>query len=187
MSDNIKVVSIGNKMIKLIIKEFDTEINVEDILRIDYANILGEILTFPLILNRLGIFLADIEDYLRREEFELEKDKDDLDRKRAIAETSAFKELKKTINSPTKAQIENTVRLDKKHQKDEEKYRGKKLALLDIRRDRDYVNSLYWSAKSKDTKLDKMTDKLRPDEFQSEILDGMINGVLIKVTDKLIQ
>jgi len=58
---------------------------------------------------------------------------------------------------------------------------------LDIRRDRDYVNTLYWSAKSKDNKLDKMTDKLRPEEFQSEILDGTINGVVIKTSEKLIK
>lgn len=185
--NDVKIISLKDKIVKLIIEKDQGEINVEDLLRIDYANILGEILTFPVILNRLGILLSDIEDHLRKSNFILDKEKVDLKRKRAIAEMKAQNELKKTITKPTKQQIENQVRLDEEHQIDEDAYRAKKLELLDTQHDRDIVNSLYWSAKSKDEKLNKISDKIRPSEFEGDILDGSINGVLIKVSEKLIK
>ena len=60
-----------------------------------------------------------------------------------------------------------------------------RLKLLDVQRDRDYINSLYWSAKSKDDKLNKLSEKLRPDDFNKEIIEGKLNGISIKSTNKL--
>jgi len=160
--DDIKVITIGKKTVTLKIKDLDNDLDVDEMLQIDYANILGEILTFPVLLNRLGILLADVENALRRAEFDLAITKEDLKKKRAIVETKAFHALRdgdekkniKPINSPTKDQIGNYVRTkNPEHQKEEEKYIEEKRKLLDIIRDKDYINSFYWSAKSKDDKL----------------------------------
>lgn len=152
--EEVKIIQLNERIVKLTIHEFTGNIDVDDMLSIDYSNILGEILTFPVLLNRLGMLLADIEDHLRKENFQLEKAKDELDEKRAIAEIEAYKTIKeKQTNVPTRQQIENEVRLSKDHQKHEEEFRNRKLILLNTQKDRDYINSLYWSAKSKDEKL----------------------------------
>jgi hypothetical protein len=46
---------------------------------------------------------------------------------------------------------------------------------------------LYWSAKSKDSKLDKLSDKLRPEEFERELVEDTINGIVIKFRDSVIK
>jgi hypothetical protein len=66
------------------------------------------------------------------------------------------------------------------------RYIVKKKNYLKVVKQQDYVDSLYWSAKSKDGKLDKLTDRLRPEEFNTEILTERINGVLIKKSKNLI-
>lgn len=37
------------------------EIDVDDLMAIHYDNLVGEIITFPVVVNRLGLLLADAE------------------------------------------------------------------------------------------------------------------------------
>jgi len=187
MLEEKKVISLGKKTVTLITTEFDGSIDTDDMLNIDYANILGEILTFPVLVNRIGVLLADMDNHLATERLNIEMFEKDVKKIKAEAEERARKELKKTNNAPTMQQISNEAIKDKELIKIEEEFSKMRYKLLDIQRDRDYINSLYWSSKSKDDKLNKMTDKIRPEEFENEIIDGKINGIMIKVRDKLIQ
>ena len=56
-----KVVNIAGKQYVLRIGEFDEDFDVEEFLKIDYSNLVGELVTFPIIENRIGIMLADAE------------------------------------------------------------------------------------------------------------------------------
>ena len=52
MEDSKEVITIelqSGRIAVLRLQSFDTEVDVDDILRIDYSNIMGEILTFPLM------------------------------------------------------------------------------------------------------------------------------------------
>ena len=56
-----KVVNIAGKQYVLHVGEFDEDFQVEDFLKIDYSNLVGELVTFPIIENRIGLMLADAE------------------------------------------------------------------------------------------------------------------------------
>lgn len=183
---NEKIISLPNKIIVLTWDE-DYDIDTDDILKIDVSNIFGEAVTFPVILNRLGIILAEIDDALRRQNFDLEKVDAELNKERAKAYDRAFEELKITNKSPTVVQCENRAKDDSKVLEREQERRLVKMKLLDVQKDRDIINSLYWSAKSKDDKLNKLTEKLKPIDFEDNLVEGKINNVMIKCTEKLIK
>ena len=66
------------------------------------------------------------------------------------------------------------------------KYKVKQLNLIKIQKNRDMINSWYWAIKSKDEKLNKISEKLRPEDFESDLLEEKINGVLMKSFKKTI-
>lgn len=187
IDDNIKIINLKNKTIKITINDFNENIDIEDILKIDYANIIGELLTFPVILNRFGVLLADMDNLLRETTFNLKIAKDNLDLKKAEFEKKQYLELKKTINAPTVTQISGAVLQDPEYQAEVEKYRIEERKLMKVQHDKDNINSIYWSSKMKSDILTKMTDKIQPKDFEGEILEGRINGMMIKVRDKLIK
>jgi hypothetical protein len=41
--------------------------------------------------------------------------------------------------------------------------------------------------KAKDDKLSKISEKLLPNEFEKDLLDGVINGVMMKLVKKAIK
>ena len=50
----------------------DTDIDIDDLIKIDYHNILGEILTFSVIMNRIGNFRAEMEELMEEAKVEVE-------------------------------------------------------------------------------------------------------------------
>jgi hypothetical protein len=185
-----KVIHLENNVVVILqYSDFANEINVDDLMSIDSTNILGEVLTFPVILNRFGLILAEKEDDLRRTNFLYETKLDEVKNELAKAYGRAFSyfqsEAGGSVKNPTGAQCENRAKEDEivlEKKKDADNIRN---ILLDVQKERDLMNSLYWSAKSKDEKLNKLTEKLSPRELESELIDGLINGVMIKKTKSL--
>jgi hypothetical protein len=66
-------------------------------------------------------------------------------------------------------------------------YKVKKKNIFRLQKEHDYVNSLYWAMKDKCDKVQKLTDKLRPEDFEKEIVEGEINGIMIRVKNKAIK
>ena len=52
---------IGKNVYEIEFQEFEEEIGVDDLMTIHYDNLVGEVITFPVIVNRLGLLLADAE------------------------------------------------------------------------------------------------------------------------------
>ena len=46
-----KIVTIGSNTYKLLFDDFDEEVDIDSLLKIDYSNLIGELVTFPVILN----------------------------------------------------------------------------------------------------------------------------------------
>jgi len=168
------VIEYGEKMVVLTLLPFDTELDVDDILRIDYYNIMGEILTFPLMFNRIANFKAEIEEIVNRTKFDLEVFEAQLmEQKRKSLEANS--ERKVTIS-----EVEAAVKMDANLSIKKKEYfkRLKELA---------YMDSLYWAAQSKDTKLNRMSEKLRPEDFEKELVEDTVNSVMIKISSKAIR
>lgn len=185
--EEIKTFALGDKMVSLIFTSFESEINVDDMLKIDYANIMGELLTFPVILNRLGVMLSEMEAEVKKAEFNISLAKDEFDEAKAKIEQEVKIELLKTIKSPTLSEISGGAMQRNDYKEAKTKYNTSIIKKIEIEKDKENLKSFYWSAKAKSDILTKMTDKLSPLEFEGEIIDSKINGILIKVRDKLIK
>jgi hypothetical protein len=176
------VIELQTKMVTLKLTQFDTDIDADELTNIQYYNIIGEILTFPVIMNRIGNLKADIEQVVAEAKLDFqifEANEQEKQRKALTFATEGSKGETKT-NKPTKDEVENAVLISRE-------YRVKKTNLFKIQRNLAYVESLYWAAKDKSDKLNYFSSKLKPEEFEKEILEGTINGVMILVNKKSIQ
>lgn len=173
LEEKVLKIHLKNSIVtlKTIAKE---EINSEDLIKIDYSNLIGELLTFSVIINRLGNLRAEVEELWNLYKLESEILKAELENHYRIF-------LKKQLGKdPYQPQIDAKVRQDQgliKQKKEE--YR--------IQKEFGYVDSLYWAAKSKDDKLNAITKKINPEEFEQDILEGEINGIFLKKHKKLIK
>lgn len=167
------LVELENKTYLLKVDSFEQEIDVDEIVKIDYSNILGEVLTFPVLFNRIGLLRAEVTNLVALEKFDVEVLHAQLSQEYA-------KKIVSSGDKVTEKKVTDSVLLDTR-------YIAKKKNYLKLVKHQEYIDSLYWSAKSKDGKLDKLTDKLRPEEFSSELLEDTVNGVLIKKVNKLIE
>ena len=169
-----KIVKVGDKTYTLLIKEFDDEIEVDDLLRIDYSNLIGELVTFPVIVNRIGIMLAEAEQAVSEKKLNLEvfeaKMKERLRAK--LAEENG--------KAPTVEALHNAVI-------QEASYQTLRKALINAQKTRDYLNSVFWSAKDKSNKLDRLSLTIQAGDIPDEVIEGRVNSVILRRSKKLIE
>lgn len=170
-----KIINIGGKQYILRVGEFDEdELDIETLLKIDYSNLVGELVTFPIIENRIGLMLADAESKVA----EVKLNRDILEAKLrekyalSLAEGNGGKR-------PTVDAINAAILQDKG-------YQALLRSKISAEKARDYANSLLWSAKSKSSKLEKLSLTIQNNEIPDEILEGKVNGIVIKKTRRTI-
>jgi len=168
-----QIIELRNKTVVLTILPFDTDVNVDDLLKIDYSNLIGEILTFPVLLNRIMNLKAEMQSIVNEDEVDVDAFEADLKEKKRRLLTSSGQ--KTTIS-----EVEAAVLLDAG-------FIAKKKAHFNKQRNLGYLDALYWAAQSKSKLLEKISDKIRPSEFESELLSDTINGIQIKMARKAIQ
>lgn len=175
-----QLIHLGDKPIILVYPDNIDEINVEEITKIDYSNLYGEVVTISALLNTIGGLRSEAE-----AEYESKK----LERK--IMEANLEKRWRKeagnasgkfTITEPdgssihiklTEKAIVSAITGDK----------GWQVCMsneIKAQKDLNFVDSLFWSLKSKDQKLNNLLPKVAPREFVSELVEGKINGILIQ-------
>ena len=64
---------LRDKLVKLIVPDWEWDVNVDELLRIDYSNIFGEIITIPVLENQVGRLLADLRNYYKVQKHKLER------------------------------------------------------------------------------------------------------------------
>ena len=184
MNQETYIVELGSeRMVSLSITPFDTDVDMDDITRIHYDNIVGEILTTSVLLNRVGVLLAEMEEIVARTklDFDLFYARESETQRRILTSTDyTEQQTVKKVNKPTVSEVESAIILSPN-------YAVKKRHLFKVQKERDYINSLYWAVKDKSDKIQKMTEKLKPEDFEHEILEGTINGVLVKLHNKTIK
>jgi hypothetical protein len=169
-----KIVKIGDKTYTLLIKAFDDDVEVDDLLQIDYSNLIGELVTFPVIVNRIGIMLAEAESAVSEKKLNLEvfeaKMKERL--RTQLAETNG--------KAPTVEALNNAVL-------QEPSYQATRKGLINAQKTRDYLNSVFWSAKDKSNKLDRLSLTIQAGDIPEEVLEGRVNSVILRRSKKLIE
>jgi hypothetical protein len=171
------VINLGkNKMAVLVVQAFDGDVDIERILKIDYANLLGEILTFPVVFNRIANMKAEMGNIVAEAKLDLD-----------IYEAQLYEEHRGKLTAssdktkgPSIKDVESSVMRDSK-------LTIRKKDFYALQRNFEYLDSLYWSAKSKDQKLNVLSEKITPEEFEKDLVEGSINGVMIKMKNKAIK
>lgn len=162
----------NGKLAVLTLQPFETDINVDDILRIDYGNIMGEILTFPLIFNRIANLKAELDNIVADSKIDVE-----------IFEAQLRQEYRHSMiaasQKPTIDTVNDAVLMDTR-------YKVKKNYHSKLLKDAAYLDALYWSAQSKDSKLNRISEKIRPEEFEKDLIEETINGIMIKMARKVL-
>ena len=161
-------------MVTLKISNFDTDgpLDIEDLLKIDHSNIIGEILTFGVLFNRIANLKAEMDGIVRHLKFDLDVFEAQLkDKKRNQIQARGDKA---TVDAVVSAVVQDPDFILKQRN------------VFARERDAQILDNLYWTAQSKSQLLQKLSDKVRPEEFLGEILEDTINGVMIKTSKKLI-
>lgn len=165
--EQFSVVELGSKIYKLRVLDFaNGEVNIEELLQVDYNNIMGDLITFPVIFNRIANLKAEADAIVRECEFD-EK----------VFQAQLYEEKKsasvKDGEKMTEKALENAILRDPK-------YIAKKRHTIKMEKQAAMFDGIYWAAKSKTKMLEAISMKIQPGEFEKEILDGVINSVLIK-------
>lgn len=186
-TDHLEPVTIGSKTITFRTKEFDDEIDIDSLLQVDYYNIIGDLITFPVVFNRISILKAEAEDLVDQVKLDLDiliAQRWDHYRLSLVYDEEIVTSSGKRTGTmkkirPTEGTIESHISKD-------ELVIEKKQLLLNCKRTAKIIDGLYWAAKSKDKKLEVISAKIKPEDYENEILEGEINTVLIKVSKALI-
>lgn len=178
MNEKEKIIlPFANKTVVLVLSEITSDIDTDEITNIDYSNIVGELLTFPVIMNRVGLLRAEMQDLYSKKKLETRITEAQLGK---YYRNSMRRNDGEKVKEATEKSIESAITLDEKYQ----------VAVRnEILTEKNYniVDALYWACKDKSGKLDSFSHKLTPQEFEQEILEGSINGVVIKVKNNVIK
>lgn len=169
------VIHIDNQPLELIMADFDSEINVDEITSIDYSNLFGEAVTISTLLNRIGILKARAEAIYAEKKLEFdiyEATQRKRLRREAAMNSNYFKvddqQIKLTENS-----LEEAIIID-------EGWQVNKKNVIKAQETLNKVDSIYWAISSKSKKLEVMLKPITPEEFYNELMEGTVNGILIK-------
>ena len=165
-----KVLNIGGTNYKLSIGTFneDEVTDIASLLKIDYSNLIGELVTFPVVVNKLGIMLADAESAVSEAKLNKEIYEAKLKEKLRVELAEANKG-----KSPTVEQLNNATVCDKAYQALYKKHVAAQKA-------RDYMLTIYLSSKDKSEKLNKLSLSVQPGDVTDSMLEGKINGIVIR-------
>lgn len=175
-------IQLATKVVVINILPFDTDIDVEDLTKIHHHNIIGEILTCSVLLNRVGNLLADMDEHLSHTKLDFEIFMADLKEKKRkeLIRTGTDSKGNPKVEKPTQDEVDNAVLITPE-------YKVKKTNLFRVQKEWAYINSLYWAVKDKSDKVQRVTEKLKPEEFEKDIIEGEINGVMIRLVEKEIR
>ena len=168
-----KVITIGGQTYVLRFDDFDEDVDIDSLLKIDYSNLIGELITFPVIVNRFGQLLAEAESQVALAKLNLEVTEAKL------KESMRVKLADRNGKAPSVDAVNSAVTLEKA-------YQAMRRNLIERQKTRDYINSIFWSAKDKSEKLDKLSLTIQPNDLPDSVIEGRVNNVLIKRTKKLI-
>jgi len=170
------VVHLGDKPVTLAMSDFDDEIDVDQLLSIDYSNLYGEAVTVSALLNKIGVMLAESEYQVKNEKFEFDIYEAEVRKKfrRSSAINSGkFEDPDGDFIKLTESSLDEAVKRDPA-------WKIKKKNVIGAERNFSFIDKLYWACQSKDKKLNNLIRGVSPEELYEELVEGKINSIVIK-------
>lgn len=169
--------TIGDKVILFRVEEFEN-LDLDKLLKIDYENLVAELVTFPVVVNRLGLLCADMDNEFQMAKLNLSIY--EAKQKKVIRQDLIFHDEKGKAKHPTINEVDDALTTDKG-------WKVKKMKMLRIQKEKEYMYSVYSSAKDKSHKLDKLSLTIKSGDVDMKIIQRQLNSVYFKIKDGMIQ
>ena len=172
-------IHIGNNPIVLEHDDFDNHINVDDLTKIDTSNLFGEAVTISAAANRIGLLKAEVGALMAETklEYKLYEGNFKADLRRQASSNSGFY-LMRVENEDVKVKLSETG-LATSFETDA-KWLELKRKFITAEKNFNALESLYWATQDKSRKLNGLVSGTTPADFVEGIIEGKINGILIK-------
>lgn len=144
--------------IKLTFNELPDEILVDRILFTDYSNIAAEIATLPVLLNKIGMMLAECEKSARIAELKLKRWK--------------ARKREETRKAEIKRKGKFTIDVVDDAYRAAPEYVQLNTVWINMLKQRDDVNSLFWSLKGKQATIENLSKSISVGDFE----DGLVKS-----------
>lgn len=173
-------IHIGDNPITLEHEDLDNVLNVDDLTKINVSNIFGEAVTASALSNRVGLIRADCQEAMDEAKLRL---------KIYEANYRAEKRLEASQNSQYfYIRGEDGVSIKTKYSEkametaheNEPEWIEKKEAFIQAERDFNRISALYWAIQNKCRTVSSLVGGTTPEEFVKELVEGKVNGILIK-------
>ena len=172
-------VMVGDK--EVILEHIDVEgtLDVDELTTINISNLYGDAMTSSASLNRIGMLRAEAQNAvsikkLRKKVFE----SNFKDKKRKEAAENAGK-YTITLNGE-KVDVKLTEKALETCFYTDPKWVSMEKEIIEAQTTWEKIDSLYWSAQAKDKKIGGLINGITPEDFIDEMLEGRVNGYLIK-------
>jgi len=172
------VFNLGDKVVKFTVQDFDKNVEIDKLLKIDYGNLVAELVTFPVVVNKLGLLAAEMDNEVQLAKLNLSVTEAKL--KDKIRKQLTFEDDKGRRKTPTIAEVDDALTRNKLWIK-------KKTAYITIMKEKEYMYSIYESAKDKSRKLDKLSLTLKTGDIDTDIIQRQLNNVYFKIKDGFIK
>lgn len=172
-------VHVGNIPIILEHDDLDSTINVDDLTIIDTSNIFGESVTISAAVNRIGLIKAEVEAMMATAKLAVKIFEGTfIAKKRKEAANNSGYYTIRVGNEDVKVKATQGA-LDTCFETDKD-WIEKKEAFIKAEKNFNALSSLYWACQDKSRKLNGLTNGTTPEDFVAGMLEGKVNGILIK-------
>ena len=172
-------IHVGDNPITLEHDNLDSMINVDDLTIIDTSNIFGEAVTISAAVNRIGLLKSEVEARMAHAKLNYKIYEGEFKAKlrRQAANNGNFYTLR-VGNEDVKIKLSETS-LSTSFETDEGWINLKK-EFITAEKNFNALSSLYWACQDKSRKLNGLTNGTTPEEFIEGMIEGKVNGILIK-------
>lgn len=172
-------IHVGNKPIKLVHDDLDPTINVDDLTKINTSNIFGEAMTISAAVNRIGLLKSEVEARMAEAKLNYKIYEGDFKSKlrKEAASNSGYYTIR-VDNEDVKVKLTQGA-LDTSFENDPI-WIEKKKEFIQAEKNFNALGSLYWACQDKSRKLNSLVNGTTPEEFVEGMLEGKVNGILIK-------
>lgn len=171
MESEVLNIHLDKKIVNIKPTEWNYDFDPDEVLKIDYSNIFGEIITIPVLVNRMGLLVAEMRNYLKEQKLNLEIKRAEISKLFRNNESGAGRK------KPTVQEVEDHLTLDPV-------VKNMTFKLFRTEQDLSKIESLYDSCRDKSFKLNNLSKNLTPKDFEKELIEGVVNGVLIEIRQK---
>jgi len=169
---NITVFKYGNKLFKVVIGDLQSQIDADILTKVDLNNLVGEIATTPVLVNRWGNIVSEVEYQLQVLKLEFD-----------IWCSSRKEKIRNDFNESGKKFTIDVIEGELLKDKD---YKEKKVSIFELEKVYSNVKSVYWSLKDKSDKLTKLSLTLQREDVLN-MKTTVMNGISIIIKKPRIQ